>query len=190
MSGSRPGSYRGADQRSRPAASTETATYDVVPMSRVSPRIVPGPAYGTRTAPRRGPGGHASPQANQQASQQSRLDPRRFAGQLKRVVVAGSVIGFGLFFALVAEHVVGVTSGRGGTPAPGSPSQASSPYDGFFGPSTQSQSGGLNLGGIFGGSGGAGSGGSTGSGGSGGVSAGSGLVNGGGGAPMMISSGS
>ena len=178
MSGSRPGSYRRVDQRRRPAASTETATYDVVPMSRVSPRVVPGPAYGTRSGPPRGPGGHASPQANQQASRQSRLDPRRFAGQLKRVVVAGSVVGFGLFFALVAEHVVGVTSVRGGTPTPGSPSQASSPYDGFFGPSTQAQSGGLNPGGIFGGSGGAG------------TNAGSGLVNGGGGAPMMISSGS
>lgn len=183
MSGSRPGSYRRADQRGRPATSTETATYDGVPTSRVSPRVVPGPAYGTRTGPRRGPGGPASPQA----SQQSRFDPRRFAGRLKRVVVAGSVVGFGVFFALVAEHVVGVTSVRGGTPAPGAPSQASSPYDGFFGPSTQSQSGGLNLGGIFGGSGGAGSAGSAGS---AGTSAGSGLVNGGGGAPMMISSGS
>jgi len=177
MSGSRPGSYRRPDQRGRPAASTETATYDVAPTSRVSPRVVPGPAYGTRTGPRRGPVGQASPQA----SQQSRFDPRRFAGRLKRVVVAGSVVGFGVFFALVAEHVVGVTSVRGGTPAAGSPSQASSPYDGFFGPSTQSQSGGLNLGGIFGAGGGAGS---------GGTSAGSGLVNGGGGAPMMISSGS
>jgi len=176
MSGSRPGSYRRPDERGRPAASTETATY-VAPTSRVSPRVVPGPAYGTRTGPRRGPVGQASPQA----SQQSRFDPRRFAGRLKRVVVAGSVVGFGVFFALVAEHVVGVTSVRGGTPAAGSPSQASSPYDGFFGPSTQSQSGGLNLGGIFGAGGGAGS---------GGTSAGSGLVNGGGGAPMMISSGS
>jgi hypothetical protein len=184
MSGSRPGSYRRAEQQGRPAASTESARYDVAPTSRLSPRVVPGPAYGTHAGPRRGPVGKGSPQVGQQ----SRFDPRRFAGQLKRVVVAGSVVGFGLLFALVAEHVVGVTSVRGGTPAPGSPSQASSPYDGFFGPSAQSQSGGLNLGGIFGGSGGGA--GSGGSGGSGGTSAGSGLVNGGGGAPMMVSSGS
>ncbi len=183
MSGSRPGSYRRAGQLGqlgRPAAPTQRPAYDVVPTARVSPRVVPGPAYGTRSGPRHGTGGQASPQA----SQQSRFDPRRFAGQLKRVVVAGSVVGFGLFFALVAEHVVGVTSVRGGTPAAGTPSQASSPYDGFFGPSTQSQSGGLNLGGIFGGSGSGGSAGSV------GTSAGSGLVSGGGGAPMMISSGS
>ncbi len=181
MSGSRPGPYRRPDSRGHPPASTETATYDVVPTSRVSPRVVPGPAYGTRTGPRRGPAAQASSQAGQQA----RFDPRRFAGRLKRVVVAGSVVGFGVFFALVAEHVVGVTSVRGGTAAAGgsAPSQASSPYDGFFGPSSQAQSGGLGLGGIFGGSGG-------GSAGSAGTSAGSGLVNGGGGAPMMISSGS
>jgi hypothetical protein len=171
MSGSRPGSYRRADQRGRPAASTGTVAYDAVSTSRVSHRVVPGPAYGTRSGPRPGRDGQASPQG----TQQSRFDPRRFAGQLKRVVVAGSVVGFGLLFALVAEHVVGVTSVRGGTPAAGAASQASSPYDGFFGPSTQSQSGGLNLGGIVG---------------AGGTSAGSGLVSGGGGAPMMVSSGS
>ena len=175
MSGSRPEPYRRQGLRARPAWPAETAPRGVAPVSRTSPRVIAGPASGTRPGARRDPAVQASTEADQRA----RFDPRRFAGRLKRVVVAGSVVGFGIFFALVAEHVVGVTSVRGSTPgASGSTaSQASSPYDGFFGPSTQSQPGGVNPGGVFGGSAGA-------------AGAGSGLVNGGGGAPMMISSGS
>lgn len=115
-----------------------------------------------------------------------RPDPRQFVGRLKRVVVAGSVVAAGVFWALVAEHVVGITSVQGGGAAGaagvggGAVPQAASPYDGFFGPAGgQAAAGALNQGGLLGGSG------------TGSVqAAGPGLVNGGGGAPIMTTSGS
>ncbi len=118
-----------------------------------------------------------------------RPDPRQFVGRLKRVVVAGSVVGAGVLWALVAEHVVGITSVQGNSgagaagPGGGSVPQATSPYDGFFGPPTaQGAAGALDPGGILGG----------GAGGNGGgvQAAGPGLVSGGGGAPIMTTSGS
>ena len=115
-----------------------------------------------------------------------RPDPRQFVGRLKRVVVAGSVVAAGVFWALVAEHVVGITSVQGNSAAGtagaggGAVPQAANPYDGFFGPAAgQGAAGALNQGGLLGGSG------------TGGVqAAGPGLVNGGGGAPIMTTSGS
>ena len=106
----------------------------------------------------------------------ARPDPRRFVGRLKRLVVAGSVVGAGVFWALVAEHVVGITSVQGSSgagtahPGGGAVPQAASPYDGFFGPAAgQGATGAFNPG----------------------VQAAApGLVNGGGGAPIMTTSGS
>ena len=118
-----------------------------------------------------------------------RPDPRQFVGRLKRLVVAGSVVGAGVFWALVAEHVVGITSvqGSGGSGTAGvgggSVPQAASPYDGFFGPAAgQGAAGAVNPGGFLGGGAGGNAGGVQ--------AAGPGLVSGGGGAPIMTTSGS
>ena len=50
-----------------------------------------------------------------------------FAARLKRAATVGSVVGFGVFVGLAADHVVGVTSHSSSTGAGGPAAQAAQP---------------------------------------------------------------
>ncbi len=69
-------------------------------------------------------------------------DPRRFAVRLKRASLGLSILGFGLAWTLVSQHVVGATNATpaAASPATSAPGRVPVPAPDFFGqPAIQPQ---------------------------------------------------